>query len=143
MNKLLIAATLSLGLSGLAFAQTAMAPSPQEKGLSAPVIALTGVLAKNADALGLDDAQKAALADWLATAPAKRGALEDETVALRKELHDAIVAGAATEDRQAIADRIGANETALVMMRSNCVDNWREVLNAEQFGKLLEMASAK
>lgn len=121
-----------------------MAPSnPAETGLATPIVALTGVLSKNADALGLDEAQRAAVKDWVATMPAKRKAVEDETVALRTELRAAIAAGAPREERQALAERIGANETRLMMMRSDCADNWRTVLSADQFAKLLALAGVK
>ena len=43
--------------------------TPQEKGLSTPVVALMPVIMKNVDALGLDAAQKAALDEWMATRP--------------------------------------------------------------------------
>ena len=141
MKRLLLSTAFALALPGLALAQQAM--TPQEKGLSAPVVALTMVLAKNAEALKLDEAQQAALKEFMAVMPAKRGALEDETVALRTELHDAILADAPVADREALAAKIGANETALVMMRSNCVDHWRKVLSPEQFAQLVEMAAAK
>lgn len=141
MKRLILSTAFALALPGLAMAQQAM--TPQEKGLSAPVVAMTQVLAKNADALALDDAQKTALKDFLAVMPAKRGALEDETVALRGQLRDAILADAPVADREALAAKIGANETALVMMRSNCVDHWRKVLSPAQFDQLVEMATAK
>ncbi len=141
MKRLLLSAAFALALPGIALAQAAM--TPQEKGLSAPVVALTQVLAKNAEALKLDEAQQAALKEFMATMPAKRGALEDETVALRSQLHDAILADAPVADREALAAKIGANETALVMMRSNCVDHWRKTLSPEQFAQLVDMAAAK
>lgn len=140
MKSVLIAGALSLALAAPVFAQQ---KTPQEKGLSAPVIALTGVLAKNADALNLDDTQRADLKTWLATMPAKRGAVEDETAQLRAELRAAIVANKPVEERQALADKIGANETKLVMMRSGCTDHWRKVLSAEQFDQLLTLAKVK
>lgn len=141
MKRLLLSAAFALALPGIAMAQAAM--TPQEKGLSAPVVAMTQVLAKNAEALKLDEAQQAALKEFMATMPAKRGALEDETVILRSQLHDAILADAPVADREALAAKIGANETTLVMMRSNCVDHWRKVLSPEQFAQLVDMAAAK
>ncbi len=140
MKRILLSAALALAIPALAHAQ--QAPTPQEKGLSAPVVALMPVLMKNGEALGLDAAQKAALDDWMATAPKKRAALEDETVALRAEMKAAILAGAPVADREALAARIGANETALIMMRSGCVDNLRKLLTADQFAALVKMAAA-
>jgi hypothetical protein len=131
----------SLAFSGAAFAQTAL--TPQEKGLSAPVVALTAFIAQNADALNLDDAQRAAVKDWVSTKPAIRGAFEDETAALRADLRAAILANAPIDERQALADQIGANEAKLVMMRSNCVDHWRSVLSEAQFDQALGLAGLK
>lgn len=141
MKSILLSAALALAIPGLAFAQQAV--TPQEKGLSAPVVALMPVVVKNADSLGLDEAQKAALADWMAVAPQKRGALEDETAALRAEMAALILAEAPVADREALATRIGENETTLIMMRSGCVDNLREFLTPEQFAQVLDLAAAK
>ncbi|WP_439103408.1 Spy/CpxP family protein refolding chaperone [Celeribacter marinus] len=138
-TSILVAA--SLVLTTPAFAQSMM--TPQEKGLSAPVVALTGFIAKNADALALDEAQRAALKQWLDTMPAKRGALENETAELRAQLRTAIVDNADTATRQALAEQIGAKETQLVLMRSNCVDHWRGVLDDTQFGQALTLAGLK
>ncbi|MHA6265920.1 Spy/CpxP family protein refolding chaperone [uncultured Aliiroseovarius sp.] len=139
MKPLFLATALTLGLSGAAMAQ--MQPSnPAETGLSRPVIQLTGFLAKSMDELELDDAQRADVKNWVETMPAQRKALEGETVSLRAALRKAIVDGAPTDERQAIADKIGANEVKLVMMRSACVDHWRAVLSEAQFAQLLKIA---
>lgn len=136
----MLSAAIALALPGLAFAQ--QMKTPQEKGLSAPVVMMMPVVMKNADALGLDDAQKAALDKWAKAAPAARGALEDETAALRADMAALILAGAPQEERVALAAKIGENETALIMMRSACVDNLRTLLTPDQFARLVELAAA-
>ncbi|MBW6506052.1 MAG: copper chaperone PCu(A)C [Rhodobacteraceae bacterium] len=115
------------------------APAAAGNGLSAPVIMLTPFVRDNADKLGLNEAQRADLKAWLEK-PNQRLVVEAETVALRAELRAAIVMGAPKADRQALADKIGANEAKLVMFRSDCTDHWREVLSAEQFTQLLMLA---
>lgn len=140
MKSLFLATALALTLPMVSIAQQAPL-TPQEKGLSAPVIGLTPVLAKNADALGLNDDQKADLKAFLDTMPAKRMAMEDEAAAMRAEMTSLIAAGAPEEERQALADKIGQQETALIMMRSHCADHWRSVLTADQFAQLLQLAS--
>jgi hypothetical protein len=118
----------------------AMAPAPAAgNGLSAPVIMLTPFVRDNADALGLSEAQRAALKAWLER-PNQRVVVEGETVALRSELRAAIVSGAPRDVRLALAEKIGANEAKLVMFRSDCADHWRGVLTPEQFAKLLVLA---
>lgn len=142
MKPILFALPVALCLGGAALAQ--MSPSdPAKTGLSRPVIQLTGLLAKNMDALNLDEGQREDVKNWVATMPAHRKELEAETVALRAEMRQAIIDGAPIETRQALAAKIGANETKMVMMRSNCTDHWRGVLSAEQFAALIALAAAK
>lgn len=139
MKHVILSAAMALCLAGTAMAEGPR--NPASLGLSAPIVGLTPVLAMNQDALGLDEAQKAAVKEFMATMPAKRMALEDETAALRADLRKAILDNAPAADREALAKLIGENETRLIMMRSNCVDHWRSVLTPEQFAKLVEMAS--
>lgn len=130
-----------LMLSAAIIAATAFsAPAQEATDLSKPIVALTGVLAKNADTLKLTEAQRADLKDWLSMMPAQRKALEDETIALLADLRVAIISGAPVADRQTLATRIGENEAALLMMRSNCTDHWRSVLTPEQFAQLLALS---
>lgn len=140
MKSLFLSAALALAVPSFASAQQM---TPQEMGLSAPVIALVSVMAKNADALKFDDKQKAELKSWMETMGPKRMALEKETADLRAQMRQAIVDNAPVADREAMAAKIGANETALVMMRSNCVDHWRTVLTPEQFAQVVAMAGGK
>ncbi len=134
MKSLLLSAAI-----GLACALPAMAQDASSE-LSAPIVAFTPVIAKNADALGLDDAQRAALKDWLSTMPAKRKELEGQAVEARAALRQAIIAGASDTERQELAEKVGALETELVLMRSACTDHWRAILTAEQFAKMVELA---
>ncbi|WP_424942549.1 hypothetical protein [Aliiroseovarius crassostreae] len=138
MKPLFLAAAMACAM---ALPATAQQSQPAKTGLSRPVIMLTGILNKNQDVIGLDATQKEDLKNWVASMPAQRKALEDETVALRAEMKAAIIKGAPVKERQALAEKIGANETKLVMMRSNCTDHWREVLTPEQFAMLIEIAT--
>ncbi|SEA09985.1 hypothetical protein [Rubrimonas cliftonensis] len=138
MRSLVLAAALSLA----AFAGAAEGPrKPQSLGLSAPIVALTPVLVANMDALDLDAAQRAEVRSHLAAMPAKRMAFEDETVALRVTLREAILTGAPQAEREALAARIGAAETRLLLMRSGCADKWRALLSPEQFKSLVTLAA--
>ncbi len=128
----------------LAAAPAVDAQQGQGKGknreLSAPIVAYTPVIKKNADALGLTEAQRADLQNWISTMPAKRKAVEAEAIEARAALRAAINAGAPVEERQKLAETVGAYETKLVMMRSNCTDHWRAVLTDAQFAQMLELA---
>jgi len=88
----------------------------------------------------LTEAQRADLAQWIDTKPAQRKAVEAEAIAARAALRNAIDAGMPRVERQTLADRIGALEAQLVMMRSDCTDHWRSVLTEEQFTRMLAMA---
>lgn len=136
MKKILLGTVLALAVAMPAFAQ-------DTSELSSPIVLFTPVIMKNADALELTEAQRGDLKEWLATMPAAREAVEAEAVAVRAALREAIIAGAPVPEREALADTVGALETKLVMMRSGCVDYWREKLTADQFAKLVEMAAAK
>lgn len=108
--------------------------------LSAPIVAYTGTIMKNADALELSEAQRADLVQWIDTKPSQRKAVEAEALAARAALRNAIDAAKPRAERQKLADRIGALEAQLVMMRSDCTDHWRSVLSEEQFTRMLAMA---
>ncbi|MCV2893659.1 Spy/CpxP family protein refolding chaperone [Lentibacter sp. XHP0401] len=137
MKTLLLGAAMVLALGAPAFAQQAK----NAREISAPIVAFTPVIAKNADALELTEAQRADLKQWLDTMPAKRKAIEEATLTARAELRAAIVAGAPVDERQALAVKVGEMETKLVMARSNCTDHWRATLTEAQFAKMLELAA--
>lgn len=137
MKKLLISTALTLAMALPATAQQAQ----KMREISTPIVAFTPVIAKNADALNLTEDQRVILKDWLATMPAKRKALEAETVSARAELRSAIIQGAPQDERQALAEKVGEMETKLVMMRSACTDHWRGVLSADQFAQMLDIAA--
>ena len=127
----------------VALALPATAQQARRSELSLPIVAYTPVIAKNADALQLNEEQLSALKAWLDTMPAQRKALEGEAIALRARLRDAINAGSPQEERQALAEQIGDAETRLVMMRSACTDHWRGILTPEQFAMMQEIAMAR
>lgn len=135
MKSALLAASILVGAS---LPQSGHAQ--QARDLSAPIVAHTAVIMKNADALELTEAQRADLAQWIDTKPAQRKAVEAEALAARAALRDDIDAGTPRVERQKLADRIGALEAQLVMMRSDCTDHWRSVLTQEQFTRMLAMA---
>ncbi|MBR2515346.1 MAG: hypothetical protein IKE45_15280 [Halomonas sp.] len=140
INKVLLTAVfiVPLGIS-VATAET-VSGSRDVSELSSPIVLLTPVVARNADYLQLDIDQRSALQDWMAKSPAVREALEDRVVAQRNELRQMILSGADIEVRTEKAAYIGQLESELLMMRSNCVEYWRETLNEEQFAQALQLA---
>lgn len=137
MKSILLTTVLAV-----AVALPAAAQQNRRSELSLPIVAYTPIIAKNVEALELNEAQRADLKAWLEAMPAKRKAMESEAVALRAQLREAINAGAPQEERQALAEKVGAAETKLVMMRSACTDHWRDVLSEAQFARVLQLAAA-
>ncbi|MCM2563395.1 Spy/CpxP family protein refolding chaperone [Lutimaribacter sp. EGI FJ00015] len=128
-----IAATLA--------AAPALAEGPRE--LSAPIVAFTPVIVKNADVLNLTEVQRADLKQWTSTMPAKRKATETEARDARAALRQAIIEGAPQAEREALAQKVGEVETRLVLMRSACTDHWRGVLTEDQFAQMVALYRAK
>ncbi|WP_438992372.1 hypothetical protein, partial [Lentibacter sp.] len=116
MKSVFLGAAMALALTAPAFAQQ----NQPAREISAPIVAFTPVIVKNADALELTEAQRADLKQWLDTMPANRKKVEEAAMAARADLRAAIIAGAPLDERQALAAKVGEMETKLVMMRSNC-----------------------
>lgn len=132
MKKLLIALALCTATS------TAIARDISE--LSSPLVLLTPAIAQNQDALNLNDAQREEVKNWLAAMPSQRGAVEDKAVEVRAALRKAIIANEPQEILDGLAAEIGSLETELVLMRANCVNHWRRVLDNNQFEQALSLA---
>lgn len=133
--------TLTLSAVALCLALPVQAQNAQKpRELSQPIIRLTSVIKMNADELSLTAEQRADLKAWISTMPAKRKQLEADTLALRAKLRQAIIAGAPTAEREALAQEIGDQEARLITMRSNCTEHWRAALSAEQFSQAIALA---
>lgn len=137
MNIKMTLAASAFALAG--FISTAHAEPPIT--LSSPIVELVGI-AKSAD-LRLSDEQKAKLDAWVAEAPAKRKAIENEQVQLRTQLREALLSGKPADERKALIDKIADNEAQLLNMRSRCTDFLRNLLTAEQFEKVIAAYRAK
>lgn len=111
--------------------------------LSSPILMLTPVVKKHADVLQLNADQRRVLKEWLATAPGKRMAVEDEAVRIRAALRQASIDGAPEPERLALAQQLGELETQMLKMRSDCINHWRQTLSSEQYAKALELAGVK
>lgn len=130
-----------LSALALAFASHATVAAERDVSeLSSPIVLLTPAVARNADQLRLNETQREAVQEWMATSPAVREALEDRVVAARVELREMIVQGEERAKREEKAAAIGELEAELLLMRSDCADHWRSVLDEEQFAQALELA---
>ncbi|MFY9320750.1 hypothetical protein [Lentibacter algarum] len=95
MKSILLGAAMALALGAPSFAQQ----NKPAREISAPIVAFTPVIVKNADALELTEAQRADLKQWLDTMPANRKMIEEAALAARAELRAAIIAGAPADER--------------------------------------------
>ena len=136
MRPMILISALVLAIGS----QATLAADRDVSELSTPIVVLTPAVARNADSLNLDETQRKAVQEWLANSPAVREALEDRVVKARAELRDMILHNASIEAREGQAAAIGDMEAQLLMMRSNCVDHWRSVLDEQQFAQALELA---
>ncbi|OYY75540.1 MAG: hypothetical protein B7Y40_01075 [Gammaproteobacteria bacterium 28-57-27] len=135
-------AALGFGLTLLIAAQSAAWAEPAVQ-LASPIIELVPVVKAQADTLGLSADQKAKLEAWMAEAPIKRKAVEQEQIELRTKLRGTILALNADDERKSLIEQITANEAKLLTMRAKCVDFLRGLLTAEQFGKVVAAYKAK
>ncbi|MEW5837699.1 MAG: hypothetical protein AB1717_02570 [Pseudomonadota bacterium] len=135
-------AALGLGLSLLLGVQSAAWAEPPVQ-LASPIIELVPIVKSQGEQLGLSADQKAKLEAWMADAPAKRKAVEQEQLELRSKLRAAMLAMNADDERNTLIEKITANEAKLLSMRAKCVDFLRGLLTAEQFNKVVAAYKAK
>ena len=126
----------SVLLAAPAFAEPAIV-------LASPVVELVPIVKQQADALGLNAEQKAKLEAWMNEAPAKRKAVEQEQIDLRKKLRAAVLSLNSEDERNALIQQIADNEAKLMAMRARCVDFLRGMLTVEQFDKVVAAYKAK
>lgn len=133
LRTLFAAGLLTYGASALA-----APPASPASELSAPIVALVPVVKQHAAELKLSEEQQTWLREWMASMPAKRMAVEEETVALRARLRELILEGGDMAERESLIKQIGEKEAQLLSMRAKCVDAFRDKLDKEQFAKAVE-----
>lgn len=111
--------------------------------LTSPIVELIPIVKSQAAELKLNADQQAKLAAWIAEAPAKRKAVEQEQIELRAKLREAILSSSTEDERKALIEQITANEAKLLTMRAKCTDFLRGLLTAEQFDKVVTAYKAK
>jgi hypothetical protein len=111
--------------------------SAEGSGLAAPIVELMPHVKQLRAELDLTAEQNATLDSWLAEAPAKRQALEAETIAVRKQLREAILNGESRLRREELKKELAAKETRLIEMRSLCTRMLRDTLTQDQFARVV------
>ncbi|MEW6445110.1 MAG: hypothetical protein ACOZAQ_00150 [Pseudomonadota bacterium] len=138
-RTLITAGLFALG-AALPFTTVMAEPSVQ---LASPIVELVPIVRSQADSLKLSADQKAKLDTWMADAPGKRKAVEQEQIELRAKLRSAIFSMNADDERKMLIDQISANEARLLSMRAKCVDFLRGLLTAEQFDNVVAAYKSK
>jgi len=132
-RRTLIAAAL---VAGFSLPVASMAADRSE--LPTPIVELMPHVQKLGGELNLTAEQKKALDAWMAEAPAKREALEDEYLAIRAELREAILNRDDRLKREGLIAHLAEKNKQLIQMRSLCARMLNETLNDEQYRKVVE-----
>ncbi len=132
-----ISKTLGASILALCLVMPVTASSADVAELGQPIVELMPQVKKMRADLQLTKAQSDKLDAWLADAPAKREALEAETLEIRDQLREAILTGADRMTREALKKEFAAKQTRLIEMRSLCTRMLRDTLTPEQFDKVV------
>ncbi|MGC9456413.1 MAG: hypothetical protein ACP5DC_02720 [Halothiobacillaceae bacterium] len=133
VRRTLIAAAL---VAGLSLPVSVMAVDRSE--LPTPIVELMPHVQKLGDSLNLTAEQKKTLDAWMAEAPARREALEDEYLAIRAELREAILKRDERLNRERLIAHLAEKDKQLTQMRSLCARMLEDTLSAEQYQKVVE-----
>lgn len=123
------ALALSLCLPGISFSAS--------NELGEPIIALMPHLKEIRSELNLSEEQNKTIDAWLAEAPAKRKALEKETLAVREQLRKALLERAPRLEREKLKTELAEKNNRLIEMRSLCARMLHKTLDKDQYAKLV------
>jgi Spy/CpxP family protein refolding chaperone len=135
--------TLALSLA-LLTAATAHAGERQAlESYVSPAPSLMPILAKQADAIGLTVEQQARLAEWRKVAQPQREKMEQDIVAGRLAINQAMLDGKGNTEVQAMVKAVQRKEIKLVVAKLACRDNAKKVLTKEQWDKVVALYTAQ
>ena len=137
-SKLLIASSLVVAI---ALPVSAIA-APERNELGAPIIELMPHFKKMRDTLNLNEEQNNVIDAWIAEAPKKRRALEQETIEVRTQLREALLNRDDRLQREELKTILNAKNNRLVEMRSLCARMLHKTLSANQYAKVVDAYKA-
>jgi hypothetical protein len=108
-----------------------------------PMPNLMKVVKKHGDELNLSEAQQAELTRWHDHNAQHMHANFAKVGEMEKELNAAALAGRPKAELMVMASRIMNLRTDIISVKTDCRDNMRRVLSAEQYAKLLELYQAQ
>ncbi|MFP4295064.1 MAG: hypothetical protein ACLFQH_04460 [Halothiobacillaceae bacterium] len=123
-------------LAGFTLPVSSMASDRSE--LPTPIVELMPHVQKLSDQLDLNAEQKKALDAWMADAPARREALEEEYLTIRAELREAILDRDDRLKRERLIAHLAEKDKQLTQMRSLCARMLEQTLNDEQYRQVVE-----
>lgn len=107
-----------------------------------PMPNLMKVVRKHGDELDLSEAQKSELNIWHQQNAENMHADFARVGEMEKELNAAALAGRPKAELMVMASRIMNLRTDIISVKTDCRDNMRRVLSAEQYAKLLALYEA-
>ena len=107
------------------------------------IVEFMPILVSQEKQLNLTPEQVKAITEFRKTAMPVRMALQNNLLALRANLRQAILDNAPTAEREALMEQINQTELAHMKARSRCADFVRETLSAEQFAQLVKLYQQK
>lgn len=135
LQRALITSLLALVLTAPAMAEKAAANTAV---LADPIVSLMPSFKALRDELKLDAKQSETIDTWVASAPNKYKELEQEAVAVRAELSEALLTRASRFDREQLKFKLSEANRRLIEMKSLCVRMLNNTLTEEQYNKVVE-----
>ncbi len=104
-----------------------------------PMPNLMLVVEKHQDALGLDERQKKALADWREKMRPRMMEKVKQVVRLEKEIERAALSGASDRTIRELMARLFQVRGAIIRQKLACRDNMARILGPEKMRKVVEL----
>lgn len=104
---------------------------------------LMKVVKRHRDQLGLSDAQRSALTQWHSQNADSMHGRFDRIREMETELNAAALAGRPKAEIMVMASRIMNERTGIISIKTDCRDNMRRVLTADQYARVLEIYAQK
>lgn len=134
-QQAIITSLLALVLAAPAMAEKAAANATV---LADPIVSLMPSFKALRDELKLNEEQAKTIDTWTTNAPQKYKELEQEAVAIRAELQEALLTRASRFDREQLKFKYSEANRRLIEMKSLCVRMLNNTLTEEQFNKVVE-----
>lgn len=134
LHRAIITSLLALVLAAPAMAEKAAANTDV---LADPIVSLMPSFNALREELKLNEEQSKTVDTWIASAPQKYKELEQEALAARVELSEALLTRASRFDREQLKFKYSEANRRLIEMKSLCVRMLNNTLTEEQYNKVV------